>query len=155
MAAQRYDIAPDLLLAVRSVERGKPGKSVLNTNGTRDFNEPGLNTRTVHKLARQGWDEQRLLNDSCYAMHASAHWLRIKLLDGNSGEPLLARAARYNSATPIYNVRYQGMLRGPLRDWSCHLHQRWKLPLTTLFAIASKVITENELRTCQPKRHLS
>ena len=151
MAAQRYDIAPDLLLAVRSVERGKPGQSVLNTNGTRDYNEPGLNTHTVRKLARVGWDEQRLLNDSCYAMHASAHWMRIKLLDAKSNESLLARAARYNSATPVHNIRYQGMLRGPLRDWSCQLHKRWKYPLDTLFAVASNVITENELKTCQPK----
>jgi hypothetical protein len=155
MAAQRYDIAPDLLLAVRSVERGKPGQSVLNTNGTSDFNEPGLNTTTIRKLTKQGWNEQRLINDSCYAMHASAHWMRIKLLDGSLGEPLLARAARYNSATPVYNVRYQGMLKGPLRDWSCQLHQRWKLPPDALFAVASKVITENELRTCQPKLRLS
>ena len=152
VAAQRYGVAADLLLAVRSVERGAPHRATRNNDGTRDYNEPGLNSRTMNALVGLGWDPFLLEHDGCYAMKASAYWMSIKLLEvSNTSMPLLARAARYNSATPSYNVRYQGLLRESLRNWSCYLHRHWKLPSAALFAVASKVITENELNTCLPK----
>lgn len=151
-AAAQYGVPADLMLAVRSIERGTPGRSVGNTDGSRDYNEPGLNSRTMRELQAQGWDAKRLANDACYAMRASAHWMRVKLLDVRSSSlPLLARAARYNSATPVHNQRYQDMLRPALQDWSCHLHHHWKIPAESLFAVASRVTTEKELSSCRPK----
>lgn len=151
-AATGQGVAPDLMLAVRSVERGKPGGSVANTNGTADFNEPGLNTKTVVALEGLGWDVQRMRNDGCYAMSAASYWMRGKLLDASHlDDSLLARAARYNSKTPQYNIAYQQRLQAPLRTWACHLHNYWKMPAEQLFATASNVMTEKELTTCKPK----
>lgn len=153
-AAAAQGIAPDLMLAVRSIERGTPGKAVRNTNGSGDFNEPGLNTSTINILAAQGWDVSRLVNDGCYAMNAAAYWMRNKLLDAQqTDDPLLARAARYNSKTPQYNAAYQQRLQAPLRQWACHLHSYWKMPANQLFATASNVMTEKELTTCKPQQN--
>lgn len=153
-AAAQYGVAPDLMLAVRSVERGAPGQSVRNTNATHDYNEPGLNTKTIEQLASQGWQTERMLNDGCYAMSAASFWMRIKLLDAqHANEPLLARAARYNSKTPVHNIAYQSRLQAPLRAWACHLHAYWNTPAAQLFATASNVITEKELTSCQPKQN--
>lgn len=155
VAAQEQGVPPDLMLAVRTVERGTPGKYTTNTDGTRDYNEPGLNTRTLSELARRGWDVQRLIHDGCYAMGASAFWMRLKLLDVRARPiPLLSRAARYNSATHHHNANYQAVLVQPLLDWSCHLHHHWKMPAKALFTVASQVTTEQELKQCQPKKNL-
>lgn len=155
VAAQEQGVPADLMLAVRSVERGTPGRYTRNTDGSLDFNEPGLNTRTVRQLAQEGWDVPKLLHDGCYAMQASAYWMRLKLLDVRGRPiPLLSRAARYNSATAHHNVNYQQVLLPRLRDWSCHLHHYWKVPAASLFAVASDVISENELSTCKPQMRL-
>lgn len=154
-AAGEFGVAPDLMLAVRAVERGIPGGHVTNTDGSRDHNEPGLNTRTVRHLVANGWDQPRLLYDGCYAMKAAAFWMRIKLLDVRGGQiPLLSRAARYNSATPAHNANYQTALIQPLLDWSCHLHHFWKVPPAGLFAVASAITNEKELTECKPKTRL-
>lgn len=155
VAAQEQGVPADLMLAVRSVERGTPGRFTTNADGSRDFNEPGLNTRTVRTLATQGWDVGRLVNDGCYAMQASAYWMRLKLLDVRGRPiPLLSRAARYNSATQRHNANYQQVLIPRLREWSCHLHHYWKVPPDALFAIASETITEQELTSCKPQMRL-
>lgn len=155
VAAQEQGVPPDLMLAVRAVERGTPGKYVTNTDGSRDYNEPGLNTRTIYELSNKGWDVSKLIHDGCYAMAASAFWMRTKLLDVRGRDiPLLSRAARYNSATAHHNANYQAVLVTPLRDWACHLHQHWKMPAEALFAVASKVTTKEELTTCKPKSNL-
>ena len=153
-AAANQGVAADLMLAVRSVERGRPGKSVGNTDGTADFNEPGLNSKTIEDLKRKGWDVNRMLNDGCYAMNAASFWMRSKLLDVHmSDAPLLARAARYNSKTPQYNMQYQQRLERPLRTWACHLHHYWATPASQLFAVASEVMSEKELNTCKPNKN--
>ena len=155
VAAHEQGVPPDLMLAVRTVERGTPGKYTTNKDGSRDFNEPGLNTRTVRDLSIRGWDVQRLLHDGCYAMGASAFWMRLKLLDVRGRDiPLLSRAARYNSATSHHNANYQAALVPPLRAWSCHLHHHWKVPAKALFSVASSVTTEQELTKCTPKTNL-
>lgn len=152
VAAQQEGVAPDLMLAVRSVERGSPSSSVGNTDGSRDYNEPGLNSRTVGALISQGWDYDMLLHDGCYAMRASAHWMRMKLVDVRGADiPLLSRAARYNSATPQHNYSYQAALVPRLQEWACHLHHYWRMPAQGLFSVASNVITEQELSKCKPK----
>lgn len=155
VAAQEQGVPPDLMLAVRSVERGTPGKYTTNTDGSRDHNEPGLNTRTVRDLRARGWDAERLLHDGCYAMSASAFWMRLKLLDVRGRDiSLLSRAARYNSATSHHNANYQAVLVPALRDWSCYLHHHWKTPAQALFSVASNVTTEQELTKCNPKKNL-
>lgn len=151
-AAQNHGVPADLMLAVRSIERGRPGGRVQNTNGTSDFNEPGINTRTLEALDRKGWEVDRLMNDGCYAMQAASYWMRIKLLDAvSSDEPLLARAARYHSRTFTYNIAYQGKLKTALRTWACHLSEHWKVSHTQLFALSSGVMSEKELTTCKPQ----
>lgn len=155
VAAQEQGVPADLMLAVRAVERGTPGKFTTNKDGSRDFNEPGLNTRTVKTLAEQGWDVTRLLNDGCYAMQASAYWMRLKLLDVRGRSiSLLSRAARYNSATAHHNENYQQALLPHLRNWSCHLHHYWKFPAAALFAVASETVNEQELTSCKPQMRL-
>lgn len=152
VAAQEQGVPPDLMLAVRSVERGTPGGSTTNKDGSHDFNEPGLNTRTIRDLSSRGWDVTRLIHDGCYAMSASAFWMRIKLLDVRGRDiPLLSRAARYNSATNPYNANYQAVLVPALRDWACYLNRHWKIPAKALFSVASHVTTEHELTKCIPK----
>lgn len=155
VAAKEEGVPVDLMLAVRSVERGTPGKFTTNTNGTRDFNEPGLNTGTIKELANQGWNVPLLIRDGCYGMRAASYWMRTKLLNvQGSSLPLLARAARYNSATKQHNENYQNVLVPKLADWSCHVYHHWKVPASALFAVASQVTTEEELKKCKPQRNL-
>ena len=149
-AAQHYGVAPDLMLAVRSLERGVPGQSVSNTDGSRDHNEPGLNTRTLQELERRGWDVDRLQFDGCYAMYAASYWMRQKLVSvADRDLPLMTKAARYNSATAEHNAAYQIKLKPYLADWGCYLHVFWKSPPKSLFSYASGVLNDDNMKLCK------
>ena len=149
-AAKSYNVPPDLMLAVRSVERGVTGQSVGNTNGTRDHGEPGLNTETLQELDKRGWDTKRISYDGCYGMYAASYWMRTKLLEAKyKNQPLLSRAARYNSATPEHNQKYQARLAPFLQAWGCYLHVFWRIPAKGLFVIASGVLDEEDLSSCK------
>ena len=151
-AAQQFSVGADLMLAIRSHERGRPGFANGNTDGSHDYNEPGLNTRTVIELISGGWIAQRLAYDGCYAMNASAYWMRARLLDqAGSHMPLLQRAARYHSKTLVYNIRYQEKIKQPMLDWACHLYHFWRIDAQGLFAVAANLVSERELQICQPR----
>lgn len=150
-AAQSFGVAPDLLFAVRAVERGTPGKSVANKDGSHDYNESGLNTRTIVELVNvHGWDRLRLVHDGCYAMHAAAFWMRQKLIGVRyRDQPLLSKAARYHSATPSLNIEYQRRLIPFMADWACYLHVYWRMEPAGLFAAASGVLEVKDFERCK------
>lgn len=150
-AAARYGIGADLLLAVRSVERGMPSQRVGNTDGSYDHNEPGLNTRTLYEMSLRGWDSYRLRVDGCYAMYAASAWMAQKFREsGGRDLSLLSRAARYNSATPSHNEAYQRKLAPYIGSWGCYLYVFWKQPPERLFVVAAGLMNEQELEEkCQ------
>lgn len=150
-AAERFRLPADLLFAVRAVERGMPGHAVLNTNGTSDFNEPGLNTQTIKELERRGWDAQRLYVDGCYAMNASAFWMRIKLAEvaGRAELTLLQRVAGYNSRTPSHNAEYQRRLIPHILNWGCYLNVYWGYEPESLFGVHSGLIDREGFGRCK------
>lgn len=149
-AAEHYGLPPDLMFAVRAVERGKPNSAVANKDGTHDFNEPGLNTRTLRELGPKGWDVYRLSYDGCYAMYAASYWMRKKLVEAASKPgSLLSKAARYHSATPRFNTAYQRRLAPFLANWGCYLHVYWKYDAQSLFVIQSGVLKSEDLLQCK------
>lgn len=149
-AAQHYGLPPDLMFAVRAVEGGKPYGAVANKDGSFDFNEPGLNTRTVRELTLSGWDAYRLASDGCYSMYAASFWMHSKLEQASkSSGTLLSKAARYHSGTPALNTNYQKLLAPFLANWGCYLHVYWKFDAVALFVVQSGVLKTEDLLQCK------
>ena len=145
-AATTYGVPADLMLAVRSVERGMPHQSVGNKDGSSDFNEPGLNSRTLDELVeRWGWDGYRLRVDGCYAMYAATFWMQSKMKSGKQQVTLLSRAARYNSGTPTHNEDYQARLAPFIGQWACYLFVHWKSNPQELFVVQSGLLKSYDL----------
>ena len=54
IAAVKYDVPANIILAVAEIEGGKPGRYVENTNGTYDVGTMQFNTAYLHDLAQYG-----------------------------------------------------------------------------------------------------
>ncbi len=117
-AAQRFQVPANVVLAVASVENGRPGQWVPNTNGSFDLGAMQLNTAYIASLARFGIRPDHVLASGCYAYMLAA-WRLHGHLAHDEGDPW-RRVANYNSRTPIYNLRYQARLAPAAIAW-----RRW------------------------------
>lgn len=116
--ANRYEIHPDVLLALLMVEGGTVGRnSRANQNGSYDIGLFQLNTIHLPALAALGVSEAELRNDGCLnAAVAGWHLRRVltpKVMASITDDESYLRAiALYHSATPRFNEVYANKLRG-------------------------------------------
>lgn len=106
-AAEFHGVNPHVLRTILRVEtRLRPNTIVRNENGTVDVGIAGINSIHFPKLAKWEIGPQDLL-DACVGTYVGAWHLRLTL----SNRPETWESiARYHSATPYFNQRYQIML---------------------------------------------
>lgn len=110
LAAQTYNVPPQVMVGILHVEGGKVGQEVgPNVNGSYDLGPMQVNTLWMPQLARYwGVDTKTaykwVRDNSCVNLHVSAWILRQKL--DEAGGSLFAGIARYHSGTPDLGHRY-------------------------------------------------
>lgn len=109
MAAQTYQVPPQVLVGILHVEGGKVGQQVRNTNGTYDLGPMQINTLWTKPLAKK-WGISRaaakrlIRDDACTNVNVAA-WIFRKNL--NETKSLSKAIAWYNSRTPHIGRRYR------------------------------------------------
>jgi soluble lytic murein transglycosylase-like protein len=109
MAAQTYQVPPQVLVGILHVEGGKVGQQVRNTNGTYDLGPMQINTLWTKVLAKE-WGVSReaakrlIRDDACTNVNVAA-WIFRKNLDETKS--LSKAIAWYNSRTPHIGYRYK------------------------------------------------
>ncbi len=138
IAAVKYDVPANIILAVAEIEGGKPGQYVENTNGTLDVGPMQFNTAYLQDLARYGITAKDVETSGCYSYELAAWRLRGHILN-DSGD-LWTRAANYHSKTPCYNAEYRAKLIRASGKWGNWLTERFK----TRDLLAGTVATRNQ-----------
>lgn len=106
-AADYHRVNPYLLRAILRVESGlRPNAVMRNSNGTVDVGISQINSIHFRELGRYGIAPAHL-QDACVGTYVGAwHLARVIARHGNTWEGI----ARYHSATPKFNRRYQALL---------------------------------------------
>ena len=106
-AAQYQGVNPYILRAILRVESAlKPGAVSRNSNGTVDIGIGQINSIHLRELSKYGIGPNHLL-DACVGTYVAAwHLKKVSASGGNTWESI----ARYHSATPHHNRRYQLLL---------------------------------------------
>jgi Transglycosylase SLT domain len=107
-AAQTYAVPPSVLLGILSVEGGRTGQAVVNTNGSYDLGPMQINTVWIPQLSRYWGVSQRVAvqmvrDDACVNIGVAAWIVRSKI---NSTGSLVQGIAHYHSATPKFGSTY-------------------------------------------------
>ena len=122
-AAERYGIPASALLAVASLEGGRPGQWSRNRNGTYDVGFMQFNTRYLRSLQRRfGITAQDVAQGDCYPFELAAWRLRHHL-DHDEGD-MWTRLANYHSRTKAHNAQYRQKLIRRARGWERWLRAR-------------------------------
>lgn len=126
-AALRQGVPANVLLALASVEGGKNGQFVRNTNGTDDVGHFQLNT--MHFDSQAGVFRHISKTDAawrgCYNAELAAWFLRQRL-ESPSGGDYWTRVANYHSATPKFNATYRGKLIPLAARWGRWLQANYQ-----------------------------
>lgn len=123
LAAMKYEVPVNIVLAVAEKEAGKPGQWVKNSNGTHDVGPMQFNTSYLGDLARYGITANDVAAAGCYSFHLAAWRLRQHIR--NDKGDLWTKAANYHSRTPQYNVVYRGDLMRKAVKWADWLDARF------------------------------
>jgi hypothetical protein len=109
-AAAFYHLPPRVLPSIQAVEGGRPGLIHPNANGSADLGLMQVNTIWVGPLARytrmsQPAVTQRLIDDPCFNIAASAAIMRLYLTEANND--LMVAIGYYHSHTPYFGSIYR------------------------------------------------
>ena len=124
VAAVKYDVPANIILAVAELENGKPGQVVHNGNGTLDVGPMQFNTNYLADLAKYGIKAQDVADSGCYP-YELATWRLRGHIRHDSGD-LWTRAANYHSRTPRHNAVYRAKLVRAAQKWADWLVQRFR-----------------------------
>jgi hypothetical protein len=110
VAAAFYHLPPRVLPSIQAVEGGRPGLIHPNANGSADLGLMQVNTIWVGPLARyarmsQPAVTQRLIEDPCFNIAASAAIMRLYLTEANND--LMVAIGYYHSHTPDLGSTYR------------------------------------------------
>ncbi len=129
IAAVKYEVPANIVLAVAEKEAGKPGQRVKNTNGTYDVGPMQFNTSYLHNLKPYGITAADVEQAGCYPYELAAWRIRHHIL--NDQGDLWTRVANYHSRTPSHNARYRRGVMRKAAKWADWLTARFH---TVLFA---------------------
>jgi len=115
MAAAKYEVPANIILAIAEKEGGKPGTWAKNTNGTYDVGSMQFNTLYLKDLKQYGITAQDVAKPGCYSFDLAAWRLRGHLR--HDTKDLWTRAANYHSRTPKYNQIYRADLIKKANKW--------------------------------------
>ncbi|MCB1949970.1 MAG: transglycosylase SLT domain-containing protein [Burkholderiales bacterium] len=116
IAAVKYEVPANILLAIAEKEGGKPGQWVRNSNGTHDVGSMQFNTAYLEDLSKYGITADHVANTGCYAYDLAA-W-RIRQHIQNDKGDIWTKAANYHSKTPAHNARYRADLIVKAVKWA-------------------------------------
>jgi hypothetical protein len=116
LAADKYKIPANVLIAVAEKENGKPGQWVRNSNGTHDVGPLQFNTTYLRELAHFGIAPADVASRGCYPYDLAAWRLRQHIVKDHGD--LWTRAANYHSRTPWINAKYRGDLKKRAAKWA-------------------------------------
>lgn len=123
VAAAKYEVPANIVLAVAEKEAGKPGLWVKNSNGTFDVGSMQFNTRYLGDLKKYGITADDVSQEGCYAFDLAAWRLRGHLR--HDKDDVWTRAANYHSRTPKYNRIYRADLIKKAARWGQWLDARF------------------------------
>ncbi|MFJ4345057.1 muramidase [Pseudomonas sp. NPDC089401] len=123
MAAVKYELPVNIVLAVAGQEGGKPGQWVRNSNGTYDVGPMQFNTAYLRELSRYGITAKDVEQGGCYSYELAA-W-RIRGHVRNDRGDLWTRVANYHSRTPAINARYRQLVMRRAAYWADWLDARF------------------------------
>jgi soluble lytic murein transglycosylase-like protein len=126
-AAQYHHVNAAVLRAILRVESSfNPGAVGRNADGTVDLGIAQINSRHLPLLARHGIQPGHLM-DGCIGGYVAAwHLSTLIAAHGNSW----ATIARYHSATPSLNLRYQVLLANELNSAGVISGRKAPVPVT-------------------------
>ena len=123
MAAVKYEVPANIVLAVAEKEGGAPRQWVKNSNGTYDVGSMQFNTQYLKDLRKYGITAEDVAQPGCYSFDLAAWRLRGHLR--NDSKDLWTRAANYHSRTPKYNQIYREDLIKKATKWGHWLEVRF------------------------------
>ena len=123
VAAVKYEVPVNIVLAVAEKEAGHPGQWVKNHNGTYDVGAMQFNTHYLHDLKPYGITADDVAATGCYAYDLAAWRLRGHLRH-DKGD-IWTRAANYHSRTLKYNRAYRADLMKKAIKWGRWLDARF------------------------------
>lgn len=118
IAAVKYDVPANILLAIAEKEGGKPGQKVLNDNGSYDIGPMQFNTNYLIELKKFDITAEDVAQKGCYSYELAAWRIRGHILHDNGD--IWTRAANYHSRTPYYNSVYRIDMKHKAGKW-----ERW------------------------------
>ncbi len=119
-ASQKYNLDPIILLAVASVENGKPGQWVKNKNGTHDVGAMQLNTAYISTLKKYGITAQDVARPGCYSYYIAAWRIKKHIVYDKQGD-IWTRVSNYHSYTPKFNRIYRQKILAQAEKWKIKL----------------------------------
>lgn len=123
MAAVKYEVPVNIVLAVAEKEGGTPNQWVKNSNGTFDVGSMQFNTTYLNDLKKYGITADDVAQPGCYSFDLAAWRLRGHLR--HDAQDLWTRAANYHSRTPKYNKIYREDLIKKAAKWGHWLEVRF------------------------------
>jgi hypothetical protein len=123
MAAVKYEVPANIVLAVAEKEGGTPRQWVKNSNGTYDVGSMQFNTQYLKDLKKYGITAEDVAQPGCYSFDLAAWRLRGHLR--HDTQDLWTRAANYHSRTPKYNQIYREDLIKKATKWGHWLEVRF------------------------------
>lgn len=127
-AARKQRVPANVLLAIASVEGGKNGQFVGNTNGSQDIGHFQINSVHFSQggqfASSPSITQQDVAWRGCYNA-ALAAWMVRKQLDDNTDQDYWTRVANYHSRTPKYNSIYRKKLVPLAVKWGDWLQRRY------------------------------
>ncbi|MCB1937379.1 MAG: transglycosylase SLT domain-containing protein [Nitrosomonas sp.] len=123
IAAVKYEIPANILLAIAEKEGGKTGQWVENSKGTHDVGVMQFNTAYLQDLSKYGITADHVAQSGCYAYDLAA-W-RVRQHIKNDKGDIWTKAANYHSRTPTHNARYRADLIVKAVKWADWLGERF------------------------------
>lgn len=145
VAAVKYEVPANILLAVAEKEGGKPGQWSKNANGSYDVGPMQLNTTYLQDLQKYGIAPKDV-ERGCYGFDLAA-WRIRGHLKHDKGD-MWTNAANYHSRSPRYNRIYRQDLQKKAGRW-----QHWLEAHFATYAVADSTASKVYLHATQPSVH--
>ena len=118
--SQNRGIPLAVALAINSVERGKTGQAVQNTNNTQDLGAFQINSIHLPMIASKfGGTRADLMQKGCFNAHVAMYLLSQAINQPNKQHlDYYTRVSGYHSWTPHINAQYRRKLVTYVQQWN-------------------------------------